>query len=81
MATYQLKQMMEENEIQMNEDGILNVPGACNECIAGQNGELGHPFGQGHTYCAVVPEIIRQYIAHGNLFTRFNNNRWEIVAS
>ena len=61
------------------DNGVLDVSGACNECVAGQMGKLNRPFGQGHIYCSPIPDIIIKYIERGDLFIRFHNNRWEIV--
>jgi hypothetical protein len=54
------------------------VPGACNECIAGMNGELDRPWGQGHNHCNFVSPNVRQWIERGIMFTSFRNNRWEV---
>lgn len=76
-----LMSILAENGYTVDKNGAVDAPGACNECIAGQNGELDRPFGQGHICCSVVSVIIRRQIANGNLFTRFNNNRWEVITS
>jgi hypothetical protein len=65
----------------VDKNGIVDVPGACQECLAGQNGELDRPFGQGHFLCSPVPKGIRALIIEKRLFTRLNNNRWEVVVT
>lgn len=76
-----LMSVLAENGYTVDKNGVVDTPGACNECIAGQNGELIGRFGQGHICCSVVSVIIRRQITNGNLFTRFSNNRWEVIVS
>ena len=54
----------------------INAPGACQECCAGQRGELYRRYGEGHFLCSVVPADILQAAEDGLIRGMLHSNVW-----
>ena len=58
--------------------GHLDAPGACNQCRAGQRGEIrGYQWGQGHFLCSCCPDELLWAETQGLVFCQFDDNKWK----
>ena len=78
MAWLEIIALKEKYGVYETDDGHewINAPGACQECCAGQRGELNRRYGEGHFLCSVVPEDILQAEKNGWIGGMLHNNAW-----
>lgn len=55
---------------------FLDASCACNECRAGQRGELKRAYGQGHFACGVCPDDLLKAEKRGLVAAMYHNNTW-----
>ena len=56
---------------------LIGAKCACDECRAGQRGELHHRYGEGHFKCSIIPTGLLEAEERGEITAVYDDGSWK----